>query len=177
MENSHKIRVKVGSAEFEAEGSEETVNAQYEKFLAMLGQMKGNGAEPHIDPSTEVLPDSNNSPRQQITGEFLSRAFAVDKGGTVSLLALPPKGENQEADALILILYGFRRVREQNVVMVDQLIEAARQSGVETAGRVARVLDPRSDLITRSGIKRGTRYGLNNRGAMHAENLLIQMFR
>ena len=171
MEATYKIRVKIGEAEFQAEGNQQTINPQFERFLNFLQHATARSVAESIR-KPEAQNDTTKRPA--ITEEMLARVFVSDESGLVSLHALPPKGEGEthEADALVLILYGFRRLRDHGTVMVDQLIKAARQSGIDPGGRVSRILDQRRDMITRSGTRRGTKYGLNNRGTAHAESLM-----
>ena len=48
---AHRIKVKLGDAEFEAEGAEDKVQSQYDQFLAALEQAK---TKPPIKPAART---------------------------------------------------------------------------------------------------------------------------
>ena len=183
--DEHKLKVKFGEFEFEASGTEASVQKQFELF------MKGVTAPPvpkqPLPPKdgaggtgTNTDGAKSDRPRQTSVGaaieqQTIDSAFACDAKGTVSLKAIPSDSENSNADALLLILYGFRVVKSQNDVMVTQLAIAARQSGVNVE-RVDRTIAARQGLFLKAGLRRGGKYQLNNRGIQHAEALLRDMF-
>jgi hypothetical protein len=181
--DEHKLKVKFGNFEFEAYGTEASVQKQFELF------MKGVNAQP---PASETKrtdmpkhergrddevpaddrPRRNNGP---LDPELIASAFAQDAKGTVSLKALPDDSDEPAADALLLILYGYRVVKNQNDVLVTQLALAARQSGT-TIDRIDRAIAARQGLFLKAGARRGGKYQLNNRGVQHVETLLKGMF-
>ena len=95
------------------------------------------------------------------------------QGENVSLRALPTT-DKAEADTFVLLLYGFRALKNQVNITAARLAICARQSGVE-ADRVDRTLAARTQYVTRAGAKRGTKYGLNNPGVRYAEELLTKL--
>jgi hypothetical protein len=98
----------------------------------------------------------------------------VDRGGNVTLRSLP-RTENRGADTLLLILYGYRALRNQVDVNTGTLTEAARTSGLQV-DRIDRLIATYEHLIRRGGYKRGVRYALNNQGVAHAEGILEEMY-
>jgi hypothetical protein len=168
MVESHKIRIKIGDAEFEAEGAEEAVKAQFEAFMAAVAACPSN---------------SRNVPKQETDGagadevpmtdesrqELLNKAFVVGKD-VVSLKFLP-KTETAHPDTLILLLYGYRKLRGEDAVLSTQLLNAARVSGLKLE-RIDRTIAKHENLLLSGGARKGTKHGLNNQGLIYAENLL-----
>jgi hypothetical protein len=170
MADDQKYRLKTrlpNGAEFEAEGSEAVVQALFEKFLAA-----SQAASPSRD--TKILPPrppAEETPEEE-KGEqsaISNRVFAQDKAGTLSLLALP-KGENRDPDTVLMLLFGYHQ-KGQETVTVGVLKKAAQKSGVQL-DRVDRVLAPYSSYVTKSGLRKGSRYGLNNQGLIKAQALV-----
>lgn len=177
--------MKIGAAEFEAEGSPDSVKEQLMLFVELVGKHLDAKAFPVIPAAAAVPNGSKAVPAaptgltvvlsddpQPITDEVLARVFRRDEDA-VSLLALP-KTEQPEGDALLVLLYAFQRLLSKPNVTAVTLMQAARQSGV-TAGRADVALKSKSDLVMAAGVRRGRRYSLNNRGYVHAEGLIRKM--
>jgi hypothetical protein len=183
---SERLKIKLGNAEFEAEGSPASVKERFEQFLALIE--KQPAAAPHnttITPDTGPLVTDSVPPTVQATAatlsgdgivtvseDVLSRVFRRDDD-VVSLLALP-KGDSPDADALIALLYAFQRLLNKSHVTGVTLMTAARQSGVSIP-RIDTVLKSKADLVMAAGARRGRRYSLNNRGNVYAETLVRRM--
>lgn len=164
----HRIKIKIGNSEFDAEGEPELVQSQYEAFLAAL---KSN-----VTTSPSVIADTQHQPSQRdfapgYIDSVADRIFVNDD--TLSLLALP-KTDNAVADALILLLYGYHRLRSERSVTGSALMKSAKQSGAK-ADRIDRFLDMKKEFVNSAGNRRGRRYSLNNRGMSEAENLIQGM--
>jgi hypothetical protein len=159
-----KIAIKLGDAEFSAEGPASVVNAQFNAFLKALEAGSAGAPVPKSEPKPKPEPVVSLQP---INGELLDRVFSMEKTG-VSLKVLPSGGK---PDALVLLLYAFRRLRSEDSVTGSALMTAATRSGVQI-DRVDREIAPRAELITSAGLRRGKRYGLNNRGLVEAEKIL-----
>jgi hypothetical protein len=185
MSTPHKLHIKIGQVEFNAEGTESTVNEQFKRFLEVVSAVGLNLPDPSRSTSPPSPPivgdavDNGNKGGQQLPAPSdidrgtLDRLFAVDPNGVVSLKLLP-KTDNRNTDALVMILYGFRVLKQQHDVPASSLVAAAKQSGVNI-DRVDRTLAVRDDLFQKGGSRKGSRYALNNQGALHAEQLVKQM--
>lgn len=162
-----KIAIKLGGAEFTAEGPADLVKEQFAAFMEAASraaptrpdgapEARGGGSaereEDHVD---------------EITAQLIDRVYG-DRGNTVSLKVLPKGGA---ADALLLLLYAFLNQRGEDEVTGAALAAAADLSGVQM-GRLDRTIATRSEFITTSGVRRGKRYGLNNRGIKECERIL-----
>jgi hypothetical protein len=164
----HRVRIKIGDAEFEAEGSEESVKQQYADFLAAMAARPAATATPKQQAPGGTTPPPDGA---GITDDLMASVFKVD-GDLISLQFLP-KGENVKADALMLLLYAYATLKNQQMVLGTQLVRAANQSGLGLE-RVDRSLDgyEGQNLVLKGGVRKGTKYGLNNQGKKKAEELL-----
>jgi hypothetical protein len=172
---SHRLKIKIGDAEFEAEGPSALVESQYAQFLEIVRSAPIKQATP-APKGDSTDPKRNNSELDEVPSEvpneIISRIFKRT-GDAISLLSLP-RTENPGADALIALLYGYRRLTAKHNVTGVALMQAARQSGV-SIDRVDRVIDAREDFLMIAGAKRGRTYGLNNRGVKFGEELIMKM--
>lgn len=165
----YKLHIKIGPHEFNGEGPEESVKNAFEDWKSLIGDLpRGNLTLPS---TTASSPMGATTPLV-LESEQLVRLFVTDdKRGLVSLRILP-RGENREQDAVLLILLGFKRVKDQDEVLVTQLKPALKQSGCNVArvdSVVAKYL--RDGLINKGGMGKGGRYSLTNSGAEKAISL------
>jgi hypothetical protein len=170
MDATYKIQVKLGSAEFTAEGPEALVKDAYEKFLAAA-------ATPAAVPPPPRRPANGADPAppgDSASIELLNRVFKRD-GEIVSLRLLPQDGDSRAADSAVLLLYGFRTVLEVSEVPVMKLNRALRVSGI-SLDRLDRVIERHSPLYNKGGVKSGGRYTLNNQGVAWAEKFINERF-
>lgn len=173
MENKpYKVRVRLGNAEFEAEGGEAVVKEQYDMFLKALASSGGLVQEQHLSEDCS----ENSSARIQgaeAGGELVDRVFSNDRG--VLSLRVLPQTKNRDADALLLLVYGYTKVKGGHDVFGTQLMKSARQSGL-TIDRVDRVIVAHKGLYMRGGARRGAKYTLNNQGVIKSEQIMKEMF-
>jgi hypothetical protein len=166
----YKLHVKLGESEFSGEGPEASIKADYDKFLS-AASTKPAGPPRSPSPSgngSAIPPDSG-----QIDETILKRVFAVDDNGGVSLRLLP-RSDRRDADALVALLYGFRKLSDQSDIGSGTLMAAAKTSGLQLT-RIDTVLAAYRHLVTEGGYRRGKRYGLNNQGIAHAEQVIAGM--
>jgi hypothetical protein len=187
---AYKVQVKLGQAEFSAEGPEDTVKEQFASFLQAAsahaisqphvlppssngtnGHSNGNGhanghAEQVVQPASSLLPGT----WMQWAEANRANMLFDDRQGVISVRPLL-KGETREADTLLLILFGFLALKEQYDVKASVLLVAARQSGLTSVKRIDSILDKYPEMVKRGGIKRGSWYRLTNPGVAHAERL------
>jgi hypothetical protein len=170
----HRIRVKVGNAEFDAEGAEDTVKSHFEQFMSLVASLPASMTNP-VEQNGDGKENNNRTAESVVSerqAELLERAFRVD-GEQVSLRVLPPTNGTRDADALVVLLYGFLRLVNQQEVSASGLMAAARQSGIQR-DRIDRTVPV--EFTNRGGHRKGVRYSLNNRGITRAEELLENMF-
>jgi hypothetical protein len=172
MITTNRIKIKLGNAEFEAEGTEESVQSQYERFLQAFERMSSK------EPAVQTLQNGTQEPAQPTTGPFddalLSRIFDVRQDGVVALKVLP-KGQEKEADSLLLILFGYWRLKNEERIGATQLIRAAQYSGIPV-NSPAQALAIHDRYFIRGGQRKGTTYCLNNQGKALAEGIASKIF-
>ncbi len=174
----YKLRVKIGESEFEAEGSEDAVKEQYRLFLDALSATPQNSSE---NASQLVTPQGTQGTitgyapdvREDLNPGVLEKAYAQSKE-LISLRMLP-EGKMRDADALLMLLYGYLALKDEHFVPGTRLMKAARQSGLGI-DRIDRAILPHKGLYNRGGARKGTRYGLNNQGQVKAKEILMEMF-
>jgi hypothetical protein len=175
-----KLRVKVHDSEFEAEGPTATVNKQYEAFLEALDKVDSAKAESRELGDSKVTRDGlppaiptgqKNPVHEQIDSALFRRIFA-ENGSVISLKALP-KTDTAEADAILLLIYGYQVLRQSEYPVTGvRLMQAAKQSGLHQVDRIDRKIAAHEQYILTAGTRRGKKYQLNNQGVSHAEDIV-----
>jgi hypothetical protein len=178
----HRMDVKLADHSFTVEGSEEKCDAQYERFLATIitlaniagQQVQSSPKRLASDGPTKLTADPDHVDDGDVIERQWERAFKR-KDSRLSLITLPSTS-NQRADAIILLLYGFQTLFDQDAVSCIDLMDAAKQSGLRI-DRVDRNL-PTSykQFYNRGGTGKGMRYSLNNVGLRRAQEILEQMY-
>jgi len=167
MDSSYKLQVKLGSAEFSAEGQEETVKQAFQKFLEAVKSSSDTKL------FLEKTPDKETP--EEISRGLLDKVFSV-AGDFISLRLLPTDSPNKAADSGILLIYGFQKLLQLEEVPVTKLTQALTKSGV-SFDRVDRILSVHKGLYMKGGTRSGGRYSLNNQGIQQAESWLKTWFR
>jgi hypothetical protein len=160
-----RLKIKLGDSEFEAEGTPEDIQAQYAAFLEAI---KNTGAKPKAPKEPAASPES-------LDDTALGRIFEAAPDSTLVTLKILPKGENRDADAMLLLLYGYRMFRQEHTVLGTQLMKAAEQSGLP-GFRPSWVAPVHEVYLIRGGQKKGSTYGLNNQGLIKAKEIAAKMF-
>lgn len=179
MTDPYRLKTRLpNGAEFEAEGTEDSVRTLFEKFLEAIKTTPAPAAAPVIPPPAAPREGGNGggAPATRLVSvsqETLDRLFVLDNDGGVTLRALPST-QDRPADSLILLIYGYRALKNEQSVTGTELKGSARQSGIQIE-RIDRVLSPYDSFVTWAGIKKGRRYGLNNQGLRRAEDLMTQI--
>lgn len=172
MTESKRVKMKIGDAEFEADVPADQVQPMYDQFLAALqNRAPAKPAAPAIEP---VVADTATVPATPFDQSMLQRVFEQRADGFVTLKLLP-KGDNKEADAFLLLLFGYRRLKNEEVVLATHLLRAAELSGL-SAYRPAHALATHERFVIRGGQKKGSTYALNNQGVTKAEEVTAKIF-
>lgn len=184
----NKLRLKLGDAEFEAEGTSFVVNQQLEAFLQALSSLpraSSSGSSPlkgvdelHEREAADSRDVATDDPDHSQAGPAkpspaLSRFYSTSRD-VISLRHLP-QTKDRDADALLMILYGYSKLKDQHDVLAIHLMRAARQSGVVNLDRLDRTMLKCKPLILRGGSRKGTTYALNTQGERHVEALFQSM--
>jgi hypothetical protein len=169
----HTIKVKINGAEFEASGEPEAVKEQYAEFIKLLAQQPMNVAANAQAAATRVAssePTDSGGGETKAVRSLMDRVFRVD-GDVISLNVLPT-GEDAAFNAILLLLYAHDKLGGRSAVMVDSVLKGLNQSGATYGSNIARLIGGHAGLVTKAGVKRGTRYGLTNKGSQQAEEVL-----
>jgi len=178
MSNDPKhVRMKIGDAEFEADvPSDEVVQQMYDRFLAAVENRVADapsiGAKPPPKPQNGISGADDKNGKDP--DSLVKRIFELRQDGFVTLKMLP-KGDQKEADAFLLILYGYRKLKGEETVLTTHLLRAAEFSGLQ-GYRPGSALATHDRYIIRGGYKKGSTYALNNQGLMRAEEIAAKIF-
>lgn len=170
-----KIRMRIGQDEFEAEGDREVIDKYFEAFAE------------HVLTRQKITPSVPKAFTQSIEREIevlnetrlpFAKIFQQD-GRFISLIGRP-SGENRELDVALLLLLGHKELKASESVSADELLFGLKQTGfnIERSDRLM-ARGEEKGLVTRSGIRRGTRYRLTNMGNTRANEVgseIMDMF-
>src|SRR5574337_731557 len=160
-----KLRVKIGDNEFEAEGPEETVRAQFDRGKSLV---ESTPAPPRrVEPQEPDHQGENDvrgggvptpHPVSDFAREQLAKIFQADDRRQTVALRVQTTGERRYADAALLTLYGFHVLRGQDEVPTTRLMDALEIAGLSVP-RIDRPVAPyvREGLILTVGSGKGTR--------------------
>ncbi len=168
LQGTFKLRVKIDGQEFEAEGQSDLVSRQFEAFRLMI-QGAGSASVRHVNPDTgrPLRPEAPQNVHAEAGGHDvdLAQLFQVSPQSQLLSLCQPPDGKYPEADAVLLLLLGHKRLRNEEDVPVTVLMEALKQSGCPVK-RLDRILTiyTQDHSVLRSGRGKGGKYRLTNLG-------------
>jgi len=190
MTEFRRLKMKIGEAEFEADVPESKVLPMYAQFLFMLerrsqapARLSDAGAQAHQqEPESEATVQAELSaepPRETGTlGEtfdqtLLTRIFDLREDGAVTLKVLP-NGPDKGADAMLLLLYGYYRLKNEECVLATHLFRAAAQSGISLR-RLANEYVRNGRFVNRGGQRKGSHYSLNSQGLAMAREMTAKL--
>jgi hypothetical protein len=162
-----RLRVKIGPYEMEAEGPRDFVEKHYGSFSERIPQPSTQlSVLPTPPVSAEAIPTGQDSPYSEI--------FKVE--GKFLTLTAKPTGKDIELDGMLVVLLGHKEMRGADLVSADELLYGMKQSGfgIDRTDRLAARAEEQG-LITRTGVRRGTRYRLTNPGVERAKALAEQI--
>jgi hypothetical protein len=158
-----RLRVKIGPYEMEAEGPRDFVEKHYGSFSERIPQSTQLATVPAVIPSVAPMAEvGSESP--------LASIFHQESNGRLLSLTARPSGDAAELDGVLLILLGHKELRGVDLVSADELLYGLKQSGyaIERTDRIAdRAVG--QGLMTRTGIRRGTKYRLTVPGIARAK--------
>src|ERR1700733_6451911 len=160
----------------------------YDRFIFTLEQRSRTpqrtfnaGRRPFADASAPIANAFANSsvgdteaklpvaPGESADIRLLRRLFDLRHDGVVTLKALPP-GAERRAEALLLILYGYRSLKNEEGVLATQLHRAAERSGISIRC-AAYELTSYGRFVNRVGQRKGSAYSLNAEGLAMAQEI------
>jgi hypothetical protein len=175
--DNYKMRVKIGTSEFEAEGQEEAVRADYQAFLLSLAKQAVE-TKPEAQAVTQTITEyatpretAENADNGSQVLEQIRVLFDYNPKRRIVSLRFPTQGADRVWKALLLTLYGYRKLAGEDEVPVTLLKTALAQTGLSVP-RVDRVAAPllREGLILKGGKAKGGKYRLTTPGISRAES-------
>ena len=157
-----RLKIKIGDFEFEAEGSEDSVQEQFQAFKELVINVpvvENTDKSGQNDPDHVIRQASPTAVDDQLD-------VIMNVEDRVVSLTVPPEDID---DAILLIMLGQKRIRSNDSVTGSEIIEGLRMSGQRVA-RVDRLLEriaKRGEIIV-IGQHRAKRYRLTNRGLSKA---------
>jgi hypothetical protein len=108
----------------------------------------------------------------------LGRIFTIDDKRDLVTLRILPTGEDRHREAVLLVLYGYLRLRNSDEVVVTKL-KASLESSGSAPDRVDRAAIPsqREGLLVKGGSGKGGRYRLTNKGIAKSEEIITSQLR
>ena len=185
MTEFRRLKMRIGEAEFEADVPENKVQPMYHQFLSMLERrgyalasaapvsLSGVGADPAFEANVQDAA-SFEPLGETLDQTSLLRIFDLREDGTLTLRVLPP-GPDTNTDALLLLLYGYYRLKNEEYVLATQLFRAAAQSGIALR-RSANEYARHSRFVVRGGRRKGSHYSLSSQGLAMARELAARTF-
>ena len=180
-EAPHKLRVKIGINEFEAEGPETVVKKQFEAFLVALATPASKAPESAIVAPSLADRTFPREPTGDIAEDLLAHIFDVNKEkNLVSLHVSLPANDGvgkQVATAMLLITYGFKKFLKMDQVGAGLVLEALK-SGFGDLGRTDiyfSKLD--TGLVIRVGKGKGSGYRITPLGEKRAESVVRDLIK
>jgi hypothetical protein len=180
MEN-YRLKVKIGDAEFDAEGPHDVVQAQFQEFQEMVANMPlravanmplfgpTNPSEKPVEAPNGAL-GQNAGPKMDpgVIDASLSKIMKVESR-VVSLTVTPQSID----DAALLLLYGQRLMRNNEAATGSEIVDGLVATGGLDTGRSDRMFDriARNGDIIMIGAHRSKRYRLTNAGMNKARQI------
>jgi hypothetical protein len=171
MEDSYRLKIKIGQHEFEAEGPAEIVREQFEAFKQLVSAST---------PLTQNPPSTNDN---SVTLPTLAQDMAFDdtalgkimkKEARVVSLTIRPKNIEE---ALLLIILVQRCLRGMEVTTGGEFMAGITATGGVSVTRVDRLLEKMGrdgDLIV-AGERRSKRYRFTNTGLLKAQKIATEL--
>jgi hypothetical protein len=152
-----KLRIRLGDREIEAEGPQDVVEQQIERWKQIFGQ----NTEPAPQKTIETPLDIYNNDSTQ---------------GNITLRRRSTQGSQVEqlSRGLVLLLYGYKTLQATPEVLSPRLARDLRLSGFTDLTRLSRAFARLNTegLAVQIGKGKGTRYRLTEPGTQAAEKLL-----
>jgi hypothetical protein len=174
MDDTYRLKIKLGADEFEAAGPIQVVQSQFAAFKELIEARARIAAERPLAviPTPATNADIAPKPEAPAVNERLDKIMQLTDR-VVSLTARPNSGD----DAILLLLYGQKILRQNDAVTGGEIVQGVDTTGGLAIGRVDRVLDKLSangDVII-IGERRSRRYRLTNAGVAKARQVATDL--
>lgn len=170
----YRLKIKIGEHEFDAEGPEDKVHAQFEMFKEIISNMPApvkTPEKPTPEPSGSVDGEQNGG--QQNGGSTGANQLDLEKimRADGRVISLTVRAETA-TDAVLLLMLGQRQFRSNDSVTGAELAEGLRESGYPNirGDHVTDRLANQGAVIT-IGAHRSRRYRMTNAGVARAQEI------
>jgi len=187
MENT-RLKVKIGVHEFDAEGPAEQIASQFQTWKDLIAGLPAAAPTPAVaDPlgrRTITLPVDAV---EEVKTRDYGRTAPWDIFGTdpdrdlMTLKVHPPAGETRDADAIILVMYGYRKAGNEGNGLVEVPVTKLKESLDVSGIRIARIDRAaaaylKAGYLLKAGRGKGGVYRLTNTGFAKGEALAQRLF-
>jgi hypothetical protein len=180
MNDSYRMRLKIGAHEFEAEGPVNVVQEQVKRFLELIANLPADQLSPALPPHVEAKPpaDIPLSPPASRTVSFPAVDLQLGKIMKTDdrIISLTVRPRNPD-DAALLLLYGQKMLRENDSVTGAEVMGGVLATGGLAIARVDRLLEKlaRDGDVIVVGEHRSKRYRLTNAGLTKARQVASEL--
>jgi hypothetical protein len=163
MSELRRLKMKIGNAEFEAEVAEDEVHLMYDQFLSLLRQ--------RTHTPERVIADQTH--RMTFEQRLLTEIFDLHQDGTI-ILKMLPDGPDRSGNTMLLLLYGYYALKNEECVLATQLFRAGEQSGISLR-RAVKECTKNGRFVVRNGQRKGSNYALNDQGLAVAKEIAVKV--
>jgi hypothetical protein len=163
MSELRRLKMKIGNAEFEAEVAEDEVHLMYDQFLSMLRERTHT-------PERVV---AGQTQRMTLDQRLPTGIFDHCQDGTI-VLKMFPDGPDRSVNTMLLLLYGYYLLKNEECVLATQLFRAGEQSGISLR-RAAKECLRNGRFVVRNGQRKGSNYALNDQGLAVAKQITAKL--
>lgn len=168
MDATHRLKIKIGNNEFEAEGTPEVVQQQFDAFKELFSHAASVPSQKSPQP-TERSADEKITPESpsDVSANVKSLSKIMRVQGRIVSLTVRPKSV---FDAILVVLHGQKELRQNDSVTGAEIRGGITATGGFGASRVDRLLEALaedSEVIV-IGVHRAKRYRLTNTGHVRA---------
>lgn len=186
---SHKLKMKIGIHEFDAEGPEAYVNAKFEEFKTLVEKFvviplpaapaagfvippSGGGVHAAVPPApagggAQISPDMKEIFSIDLEGRKLALHVHIDDSN----------GKNQQVgDALLITLYGYRKIfnmEDVGSMTAAGVLKNALGQTIRIDNATVQLIS--SGYLTKNGVGRGMNYRLTFKGMAKAETVIKEL--
>ena len=175
MDNAYRLKIKIGDHEFEAEGPADAVQKQFETFKELILSAPLSPVAKPQDGLEGQDEDADAEIKNDLPSDVDSRLGKIMRVNqrVVSLTARP----GTVRDAIILILYGHKILRQSEEVTGGEIMDGLTTTGGFSISRVDRMLESlgRDGSVIVIGERRAKRYRLTNTGSNVARTVAQQV--
>jgi hypothetical protein len=174
---TNKVHLTVNGEEFNAEGSDKLVTDLFKAWKELIPKQPPNKqAPPPADPKpsrlSRVIEEAKTDDGIRAPWDI----FDADEKKKLMTLRVNPTGETRDADAILLVLYGFKRAWNVDEVKVTQLKKCLNISGLRPERIDKTVAAYVHQFILKTGRGPGGKYRLTNPGFERADGLARSLF-